>query len=99
MKTEFFEVLPFVVIIVVAIFFWLVAAYSFLNMLRHVRGGNWFRLMFQYGWWNKNKINNTIDPPGIPHYRRLITAIIFFLAAVASAFVYVIIQLALKGQI
>jgi hypothetical protein len=97
MHIELFEVLPFVVIIVVAIVIWLVAAYSFLNMLLHVRGGNWFKLMFQYGWWSKNNISNYIDPPGIPHYRRLIRAVIYFLAAVGCGFVYVVFQLVLKS--
>ncbi len=90
-------VFPFIAIIAIALMIWVIAAYSFFNMLRHVRSGNWIKLLFQMGWWNPQKIDQFIDPPGIPHYRRLIKAILWFLIAVVCGIAYGAFQISLQG--
>jgi len=97
MRTEMIETLPLIIIAALAVIIWLFAAYSFLNMLRHVRDGRWLRLLFQYGWWNPDKVEEYINRPGIEHYHRLMKAIVYFLAVVGCGIVYVIVQLTLQG--
>lgn len=88
---------PFGVIMGVAAAMWFVAVYSIFAMLRHVRGGRWFRLLFQIGWWDPRKVHHYIDPPGIPHYHRLKKAIMWFLFAVFCGMSYGLLQIYLRN--
>ena len=96
MQLESIAFLPFIALIIIAMVIWVVAAYSFFNLLRHARGGKWHRLIFQFGWWNKDKVDQYIDPPGMSHYHRLTRAIFYFLVIVICAIAYAVLQLMLQ---
>lgn len=83
----------FVAIVTVAVAAWCVAAYSMIGVLVNARGGKWFRMLFQFGWWNPNRIHQYVEPPGVPHHKRLLRAMIWFFAALSCAMVYTLWQI------
>ena len=95
MQTGFLQVLPLLAVAAAAFVLWLVAAWSMLSMLRHVRGGRWFALLFKPGWWNPRRADAYIEPAGMPHYRRLMRSIAWFLVAVLCGIAYGLLQVAL----
>ncbi len=90
------QFVPLIVLMAIAVLAWLVAAYSYFNMLVRAKHG-WTRLVFGLGWWSPGKIAQYIEADGLPHYGRFIKALLWFMAAVVGAMVYVFIQVLLAG--
>ncbi len=88
---------PFAAMMAVAVAAWCVAGYSMIGILSNVRGGRWFRLLFQFGWWDPRRADLYIEPAGMPHHRRLIKAVIWFFAAVFFALAYTFWQISRQG--
>ena len=92
------EIVSTVIFVICALLIWIVAAYSFVQMLRRTRQGHWSRLLFHYQWWNSNKVGNYITPAGIPHYRSLVRAIAAFLALILCGMIYVLLRIWMAGS-
>ncbi len=88
MQTGIWVIAPFAIMIAVAFAAWCVAFYSMLGILTNVRDGRWFRLLFQFGWWDPRRADQYIEPPGMLHHGRLLKAMIWFFAAVFCALIY-----------
>ena len=91
------EIVPFAVLMALAFAAWCVAGYSMFGVLSNARHGRWFRLLFQFGWWNPRTADQYIDPPGLPHRQRLLKAMIIFFVAVFCALAYGLLQIGLQG--
>ena len=97
MQATNIEIVMIVVFVALALAIWIIAAYSFVQMLRRTRQGHWSKLLFQYGWWNPNNVNQYLSPAGIPHYQRLIRAIGAFMIVILCGMVYVFMRIWISG--
>ncbi len=79
---------PLIAAVVIAAVVWLVAAWSFFCMLRHVRNGPWYSLAMRWGWYSPSRVHEHIEPAGLPHYRRFMKAFVAFFAVFVFIMVY-----------
>lgn len=71
-----------------AVAVWVVAAWSFWGMLKNVRDGRWWRLLVNPAWWLPHRTEEFLEAEGMPHYRRLMKAIVSFLGLVLAGIVF-----------
>ena len=96
MSMESWQAVPIILIVLAALVAWAIAAYSMIRMLGHTRG-RWFALMFKPSWWRPSKVDEYIEPEGIPHYRRWMKCILIFMAAIAPIIIFSLIMAVLEN--
>lgn len=79
MSAQIIETILVLPLVVASAVSFLIYIYSFFYMLAYARGGRWSRFVFHPEWWNPDKIDQFIEPNGLPHYRRLKKASFWFM--------------------
>lgn len=97
MRSEYVDLLALLAIMAVALPAWVVFVYSYFRMLGHVRSASWLGRVFQVRWWNSQNLDQYIEPPGIAHYHRMMTAFKYFFAAVLCGMAYGIFRAIVDG--
>lgn len=72
-------------IIVLGVPVWIATVWHYIKMLRHVKGGNFMRLMFDFFWWMPDRARMHLTEEGMRYYWRTVILMgAFFVLVIAG---------------